>query len=262
MKKSSSLMLSYILILLVTVIASAKYEWSGIDQVALATTMAGFFFAFADYFGWDASYNQHLVDAKKEYLSTYRSYLNEVLSMANKDSEENQQAIDLLTPYLELHESVAEVLDNAKELADTIEQAKTNASTALLKFPQRMEAVAEKEQKIKKDTLVEAIGATAGFFVFFLFVIFDSLAEKFMPASSLTTVAAFAIIMLNYLAKDLLEGGMQKDVAESAALCREMKQKVTNYKEKLHNTHLLENAQKMVSEIEKHLNKEEDVDNG
>lgn len=262
MKKSNALMLSYILVLLVTVIVSAEFEWHGIDQVALATTMAGFFFAIADYFGWEASYNQHLVDAKKEYLNTYRFYLNEVLSMANKDSEEIQQAIDLLNPYLDSHESVAEVLDTAKELADTIDQAKTNASTALLAFPKRMEAVSKKERKIKNGSFVEAIGATAGFFVFFLFVIFDSLAAVFMPASSVTTVAAFAIIMLNYLAKDLLEGKMQKDVSESAALCREMKQKATDYKEKLHQTRLLENARKMVSNIEEYLSKEEDVDNG
>ncbi len=254
-------MLSYILILLATVIVSSDFNWNGIDQVALAATMAGFLFAIADYFGWVASYNQPLVDAKKEYLNTYRFYLNEVLSMARKDSKEIRQAIELLEPYQDSHESIAEVLNDAKELADVIEQTKANANTSLLNFPNRMEAVTKKQQKIKRSSLVEAIGATAGFFVFFLFVIFDPLAEAFMPGSSVTTVAAFAIIMLNYLAKDLFEGGMQKDVAESAALCREMKQKVTTYKEKLHNTHLLESAHKMVSDIEKHLNKEEDVDN-
>lgn len=262
MKKSNALMLSYISILLLTVIAGSHFEWNGIDQVALAATIAGFFFAIADYCGWDASYNQPMVDAKKEYLNTYRFYLNEVLALANKNEDELNQAMELLEPYHNSHESVAEVFDEAKELQDVINQAKTNATTALMKYPHRMEAVSKKEQKIKKSSIAETIWATVGFFVFFLLVIFDRLAEKIMPASSIVTVAAFAIIMLNYFAKDMLEGTIQKDVAESAALCCEMKENATKCKEKLQKTNFLDNAKKMVSDIEKYLNEEEDVDNG
>lgn len=240
-------MLSYILILIATVIASLEFDWHGIDQVALATTVAGFFFAVADYCGWEASYYQPMVDAQKHYLNTYRLYLNKILDFAHKDENEINQATALLEPYRNSHKSVAAVLDDVKELSDVIKQAKEKANSALISLPLRMDAVNKKEKKTTISRLAESVWATIGFLAFFLLIVFDPLAEKMMPTSSIITVAAFAIIMLNYLAKDLFEGRMQKDVDESEALCREMQETAAKYKDKIGNRKLVENAKKIIS---------------
>ena len=68
MKKSSALMLSYIVILILTICATVYSEWNGIEQVALAATVAGLFFACADYYGCWISFNQPMVDARKKHL--------------------------------------------------------------------------------------------------------------------------------------------------------------------------------------------------
>lgn len=85
MKKSSALMFSYIVILILTICATVYSEWNGIEQVALAATAAGLFFACADYFSWRASFNQPMVDVRREYLKAYETYLNEMLALATKD---------------------------------------------------------------------------------------------------------------------------------------------------------------------------------
>ena len=262
MKKSNALMLSYIIILILTLVAGSYFGWDGIDQVALAATIAGFCFAIADYYGWEASYNQPMVDAQKEYLNSYRCYLNEVLTLARKDGADIKKAIELLEPYCNSHQSVVETLDEAYDLADVIDQAKTKANSSLMNLPSKMEAVQKKERKIRRSSCTEAIAATMGFLVFFIIIIFDTLAEKLIPTSSIATIAAFILIMLNYFAKDLSEAKIQKDVSETAALTQEMKEKVAEYKVKLQETNLAENAKKMVADIEKLLNKEEDVENG
>ena len=255
-------MLSYIIILLITMFVDAFSTWSGMGQVALAATMAGFFFALADYSGWEASYNVPMIDAKKEYLESYRHYLNEVLDMANNDRAEVDEVIALLEPYRNTHESVVEVIDQIIELADVIDKAKAEATEGLEEYPIRMEELKKKQRKIQHCNRNEVIYSAMGFLVFFILIVFDGSAEQLMPIGSITTVGAFFIIMLTYFAKDILEDKAQKDVSQTKQLAHGMKEKLASYKEKLCEMNLMESAKKMISDIEKHLNKEEDVNNG
>lgn len=262
MKKSNALMLSYIIILLITIFVDAFSAWSGMDQVALAATMAGFFFAIADYAGWRASYNQTMVDSKKEYLNTYKTYLNDVLDMARKDGAVVNEVMVLLDPYRNSHESVVEVLEKNNELAAVIDRKRTEAKESLENFPNKMEDVAKKEKEIQDDNRKESIYATVGFLVFFILIIFDKFAEFLMPLGSITTVGAFCIIMLTYFSKDLYEAKSKKDIAKTAALVQEMREQAAKYRDDLHGQNLLENAKSMISAIEKSIYENEEPDNG
>lgn len=256
MKKSNALMISYILILISTIAADSLIAWDGIDQIALAATVAGCFFAIADFWGWAASFGFPMVNAQKECNNTYKHYLEEILHESRKDRSELYEAVGLLKPYANSHASVNELIDASKDLASVIEIAETTARESLIEVAKEETDLKKREKRIVRQKWYEIIFATCGFFIFFILLVFDVAVEVLLPLGSFITVITFAVIMLNYFLKDVLEDTAKKEVADLNTVRESVRQRTSAYKEEIVKVDFMQATKDVISKIKKYENAE------
>ena len=257
MKKSSALMLSYIVILILTIYAAVCSEWNGIEQVALAATVAGLFFALADLCGGGESSNRPMVDARKKHLNEYKVFLNEIYECTTKDEDDYNKAVGLLEPYRNSHKDVAEAISGLEETIKAISSVKDKANEDLAKLPKKMKAVARLEVEIKILKWMDVFFTAMGFLAFFLLVIFDTFFDLIMPRGAIITVFAFAIIMCTYYIKDLFEEKGWEAVEKTAKNTQKMKEKLEQFKAVRNTNSEFEDAQKLAATLSKYPNKED-----
>ena len=243
MKKSNTLMLAYIGILILTMVADAVSEWSGIDQVALAATVAGFFFALADYCAWEVSYVQPIVGVQKESLNACEQNLSEILECINRDKVDLHKQIALFQDYCDTNSKIEVWIDAANSYLLFADKAnsvlKTNSPVK--------KRIIWRENTILISKIAEVFWATVGFFAFFTLAIFDKLVDQFLDMGSLVTIGAFTLIMMTYFLKDIGEGQTEKQVSENEEIIGIAAEIKTNCIE-LRST-LLEKAEAISAEI-------------
>lgn len=260
MKKSSTLMLSYIIFLVATVIIRFCFGWTGLGQVALAATIAGCFFAFADLMGWYISYKKPLVEAMKEDLAIFKRYGDTAKEYIRRDIEDSRQAIELVKIYADEDERINEFISACETSAPRLQQMIEDIED----YKSEMD---ETEEELNKDTtklfgigIFEAIFAVCGFVTFFLLLCFNSIVEIVVPYGETVTVLAFAIIMLNYFLRDILEDHARKDLADINKHMQQEKANIEEIKTKMKESKYLETAQKLIELIETCKNMEDNAD--
>lgn len=260
MKKSSALMFSYILILVTTGVVDAYTDWNGLDQIALAATVAGCAFALADYFDWGATYMRTMLDKFKQLGDTQRIELLQTLDETSKDDTEIKKAIALLDPYVSTDADVAEIIDRLKKL----ERINNNLKSTAQESMEIINEIERKDEKIENRCnmmkWLESFFATLGFVIFFVLVIFDSTVEWFIHLSSRITVMAFALIMLNYFMKDVFEGFVQKMIDEIITSGENMANSRNQLNNEKTEKSILEIAMDIISDLEKPEEEEGDVE--
>ncbi len=214
MKKSNALMISYISFLVIALVSYFAFKWDGILRVSLAATIAGCLFAFADLTNWYISYRQPLVEAMYEDISVFEQYI-----VTSKDS--TQANIELAKKVIEKLEN-----DNTKQnqfgqdiiackaALETMYEQESNLNDVQEDAADIKYDLAEDRVKVKLLKILEIILAVLRFTVFFVIISFETIVDSLSPYGSVVTIIAFAVIMLNYLLRDILEEKGERNVDE------------------------------------------------
>lgn len=211
MKKSNALMLSYVIFLIISIIASCFFSWNELDKIAMAATVAGLFFAIADLINWYFSYQKEVrmsfLNSEKEVLEA----VNMALSLVEKRERESNEVITLTAPYVDKRESLkSESLEISKR-----QNGLQNAAERLSEAKEEMESVYRfsnrMSKKIDKRKDIEIVFLILGFISFFVTVVFNDVFALLLNIESYLTVIAFGIIMATYYAKEFIKNKYEKD---------------------------------------------------
>lgn len=249
MKKSNALMISYIMILVSTIISEFCMDWNGIERVALSATIAGSFFAIADFFGWAASFELPIINAQKECIHSYKSFLQDIIDDSEKDAAEVQETMKALKPYRNSHKQINDLFEACEELRDVIVSTETLANEAYDEANTSESEIIEKEGKNNIKQYLEIAFAACGFFCFFLLLVYDWAVETLLPLNSIITVITFVIIMLNYFLKDVFEDIIKKNIEGFNAVNEKVVIRKSFYKEST-KINLMKIAKEAISSIE------------
>lgn len=249
MKKSNAMMLSYIILLSITVVVDIFTVWPDMDQIALASTVAGCFFAFADLSSWYASYTLPIAESIKEEYKVVCTYYETVINAFHKNKEEANGVIELLDAFVEKDVRIEEAVCSCRKVAESANKAEKRLLDSSSDFQDLEKSIEHEVSRGKLFEKLEIILAVLGFLSFFVLVTFDSLVSFLMPINSLITVAAFIIIMLNYFLRDILEDKAKQDVAEIRAHINERNDDIKHVEEIIQPIQLLDSAKKVAEKF-------------
>lgn len=260
MKKSSTLMLSYIIFLVITIIIRIKFNWTGLGQVALAATIAGCFFAIADILNWYISYKKPLVGAMREDLLILKQYEHAAKEYICRDIEDSKQSIELLQAYADEDDRIKEFIDICKTSIPQHKQMVREIESYEFEMVVTEEELRNDAARLLGIGILEAIFATLGFVSFFVLLCFKAIVEIVIPYGETVTVLAFAIIMLTYFLRDILEDKARKDLADINKHIKQEKRNVEKIKAKMTENKCLETAKNLLELIETCKDTEENTD--
>ena len=260
MKKSSTLMLSYIIFLVLTVIIKFRFEWGGLGQVALAATIAGCFFAFADLANWYISYRKPLVEAMEEDIVIFKQYSDTVIEYIRRDIENSKQAIELVAIYADEDCRIKEFISACETSAPHFQQMIKDIEGYQSEMDEIEIALNKATKKLFGISILDVIFATCGFVIFFILLCFNSIVELVVPYGEPVTVLAFAIIMLNYFLRDILEDHAKKDLADITEHMQQEKANIEEIKTKMEESNYIDIAKRIVEFIETRKNMEDNTD--
>lgn len=262
MKKSNALMLSYIVFLVITVIANLVYGWEGISQIALAASAAGFFFAFADLSNWYVSCLLPHSEMFLENIKYLKKYDTAIDSLDNNTKKQAKEALDTLEPYVEVDPCIAEFVQECKDTLARLEQS-TSPDLELKKQVEELLTQSEKTvTKINHYKFGELGFAYLGFLVFFSLTSFDALVENIRPYESLITVAAFIIIMLTYYLRDTIDEKVKSRCEELQRDTEKIKLDIAEMEQRANRTYLTDTAKELSEMLKNDKTVEEEIENG
>lgn len=250
MKKGNTMMLSYISFLAVTLLVNVIFEWNGLERIAMSATVAGCFFAIADYFNWKATLSkyycekwheifQHLTEtnnAEKEFAEEHRRELNEVLQKALPYRDKNPdiaQVIQLVTEMLQADEEEEPELERAETILEKIKGGIVRAV---------------KDRKTFE--VAEAVLMTLGFLSFFIIIVFDYVVSLLVNYQSLATILAFIVIMCNYFSKDVTEVKFKEKLENITRQTEHNKKELAELNLKLRGLELSKTVDALIEKIE------------
>lgn len=250
MKKSSTLMLSYIIFLVVAVVVRFGFGWTGIGQVALAATISGCFFAFADLLNWYISYKKPLIKAMKEDLVVFQKYRKTAKEYMVSDIEDSKKSIEMVQKYIDEDNRVKEFVEVCRESIQNLKKMIANIDNYEFEISDMKDELDKDTERLFWSGVLEAVFAICGFIAFFVVLCFNAIVEIVIPYGETVTVLAFAIIMFNYFLRDVLEDKAQKDLADINKRIKEEKYRIEEIKANMANNKCLEPAKKLVELIE------------
>ena len=224
MKKSNALMLSYIIFLVSTLIARIFFKWDGLDRIAMATTIAGCFFAGSDYCGWRASFGKDCYDKFQELSDILVEFGTIKLDTIETENQQLSSAVDTFLPYKDEDTDITSWLIDANQLLDKNNQRKTEIQSFITKFDDLKPKITK---GLKESVNIGKVGmgcAILGFIVFFMIIAFDYFVFVITPYQAIVTIIAFVIIMFTYYRKDVYEEKWKQDLSELKKRAEEVKQ--------------------------------------
>ena len=246
MKKSNALMLSYIIFLIITLIADIFFEWNGLDEIAIAATVAGCAFALADLMGWFKSYLTNYWKSVQSTNNYVTSICEEEIDTAEEQNEEMEAALEKMTPYLDKNKKLASLRE---DLLLFIE--KNNEKIKDYK------KLIEEDYKTQKDVenqlsrcglwqILEITFITFGFVLFFIVTAFPFFIAILIPHQTIITIVAFVFIMLNYFLKDCIEENTKQKLDKLLKKAEDCKLTIDNNKARFDNLQLIESIDKAI----------------
>lgn len=205
MKKSNILMLSYMIFLAITLLANIFFNWNGLDRIAMAVTIAGCFFAFADLFNWKASFNKYSCDRMKIVHKHIVDTNNAQTELIEEREKELKYILNKATPYRDKNSKIAGIIDCATEILQQNKSKKEELLQSKLEIVDIYKDIEKEEKKIRIFEVVESVFMIFGFVLFFSIIAFDWLFFSLTNYQTLATIIAFIAIMFNYYAKDVIE---------------------------------------------------------
>ncbi len=262
MKKSNALMLSYIIFLFIAVVINLCWKWEGLNQIALATSVAGLFFAFADLAGWYLSCSLPYAELFLEDAISIKEKVHQIAETKKEARDNIDKAINLVQPYLNGRPKLNSIVQDCRDLRDDAEE-KAQTFISIEKDAETLKKKAEKYVKsLKKYHTVELVFACIGFLVFFALTVFDILIEIIAPYEAAITVLAFMIVVLCYYLRDTVEEKKKRECSALAAETKARNQECVDAKDVESSKLLLEKMRGLVDRITKQNLKKEGSENG
>lgn len=262
MKKSNALMLSYIIFLFIAVVANLFWKWEGLDQIALAASAAGLFFAFADLASWYLSCALPYAELFLEDAISIKENLHELAEVKSEAKDNIDKAISLVQPYLDGRPKLSKIVQDCMELRNTAEEK----AQRFISIEEKAELLRKKAEayvkSLKNYRIVELILACIGFLVFFILLSFDSVIEIIAPHEALITVFAFVVIMLCYYLRDTVEEKIKRDCETLAAETKARNEETIDSQDVESSKLLLKEMQGLVDRITKPNPEKEGSENG
>ena len=249
MKKSNALMLSYLIFLVIALGARIFFEWQGLERIAMAATIAGCFFAFADLASWLISYQTYYTKSLETTVS-YLFEINEVaINTANNQKKEAVGIIDIITPYKHRHKEFEDIIDYENGELEKSEKRISEAEASISECNRISTEILKHKKRIDFFKIGELILLVLGFACFFMIVVFDYFVELITKHQAIATIIAFAVIMVNYYLKDAIEDKTKQELDEMIEAAEESKAKYIELDEQYEKHNFLEKATRLVEKI-------------
>lgn len=223
MKKSNALMLSYMIFLVISIIAQIFFPWNGLDQIAMAATIAGVFFAFADLAGWYVSNQTNIENSLKETDEHIEEIYSIIIETIDMETQECSKILELIKPYREHNEHFKELSRLLQDLLETNVQRKQEAKAKLIQCQNNEGNFDKAKKKIDRMQVSEILLVILGFVTFFMMISFPYLVELLINYQSFATVIAFLVIMFTYYLRDVIEEKYKRDLEELLDLAEKKK---------------------------------------
>lgn len=212
MKKSNALMLSYIIFLVISLVAYVFCNWNGIDKIAVAATIACYFFALADYSDCKSTFNKYYCDKSKSIQSSLIDIDVAEIEFLEERKEELESILEKAVAYQGRNSRFDYVIVVANELLET-DKKDIEEYEKLIAQDTKLYEEKEKESNKKYD-VVSSVLMVLGFVSFFSVIVFDYFADWFSSTQSFLTVIAFIIIMFTYYSKDVIQSNTKAKLNE------------------------------------------------
>ena len=251
MKKSNSLMLSYMIFLVIALLSKILLGWEGLDQIAMGATVAGCFFAFADLASWYVSNSTLIHEAMEKDIISFKAYCDIRLQEFRTYNKEAKDTQKMVAPYIGQHENFERLYNLCSTRIEKAEQALKELEQTVDNGINDMQAILKKDSlEISVFRVVDMVLITLGFVVFFSLITFDSIVSWLENYQSHATLIAFTVIMLNYFLRDIIDEKTKNKVDEILATVEDQKNKTKDLEEKLDKTPLLDKAKAMITQNE------------
>lgn len=249
MKKSNSLMFSYVIFLIIALGANIFFKWDGLERIAMAAGIAGCFFAFSDLIGWYISYKTICL----EKLRTTNNYITEAfeaeLDTIEEQNEEIQNTLDAMHPYLDKSPQLCSMKEDVMQLFQNNLVSKKNFEEAVEEGYESNESIIKEESVLKTWKKIEFTFMTIGFVLLLVIVSFEDLVTILTPYQTIIAIIAFAIIILNYFLKDCIEEIMKQKLDKLQKDAEDAKSTVQKMNEDFSNLKLLESINSFIQKI-------------
>ena len=215
-------MISYMILLFITLVAKMLFNWDGLDKIALAASISGLFFAFADYFNWRLLCEEKQHDLIQGVLSQmitssekYKTYLSNKL-------EENMEILSIIgtgyTPEHPFYDTIEYIKQESSILTEHINNQTTSKEQSEELSKHASDVYIPKINRWKNNEMKLLI---LGFVLSFVVLVFNSAYTFLSALGSIVTVFSFLIILLTYFLKDIYE---DKDIKTIENAVNRMKQ--------------------------------------
>lgn len=256
MNKSNSLMWAYCIFLMVT-IAASLFSWGGITTIASGATIAGCVFSFADLTNRYLSYYRQFIEPYKEDATAQNERVLLFKNSLIDQIESAKNAIEMLYPYRDdarISRAIAGTEAYVDESKGTLSELNSIINDTVI-----TEGINAMEKGIDQLKKQEVALLVSGYVLFFCVVTFDCLENIIEPFLPTVTVFAFALIVFNYLAHDILERKANDDIAKIKLRTEENLQRAENMRAK-ETEHSFDDKAKELIEAYKSFKKEEGMD--
>ena len=224
MKKSNALMLSYMIFLVITVFVQMLSSWNGLDQIAMAATVAGFLFAITDYYGWKASFEYSIYTKYQSMTDSLMQYTKLNIDTVQNQNSELTKALTSLSPRKNEDSRIEQCIKNIENILAKNKERLEGYEESLKACDNLYSTVDAGLRDSKKHRTTEFIFEVLGFVCFFAILAFNYLVFVITPYQSIATVVTFALIMLNYYMKDEYQKRKEQETDELFEIVKKQEQ--------------------------------------
>ena len=249
MKKSNALMLSYMIFLVLSILAQIIFHWEGLDRIAIAATIAGCFFAFSDLSNWCVSYNLPIIEAMQKDVENIKDIGKTAVSLIESQTKEVNEVIELVEPHVGVIPQIDTILEKSRLLLQINEDRENEVQDANQRCEEIQKELDKEKRKLHIIKKMEILFATIGFIFFFSLVSFNRVLDFFYPYQEITTVLTFVIIMLTYFLRDIFEEKAKQQIDEISMHIDDGNKKISELSDKAKQTLLLDKIKILVERL-------------
>lgn len=250
-------MLSYMIFLGVAILAQIAFGWDGLNRIAIAATIAGCFFAFADLAGWYISHKTPLIDTLQKEFEVGEDHYFALLDSITLNEQEAENIIQLLSEHRNRGSNIGSMIETSTNFIGKLNQCRTSLDDARNQNLILLRRISKSRKNASIISKVEASLMTIGFVLFFSLIAFDWLLSILSPHQELATVLAFIVIMLNYYLREILEEKTENVVNEMLTEIDSRRKNVEDLRGSFEETPMFDIVKKFVDELEQEDKREE-----
>lgn len=249
MKKSSTFMLAYIILLFISIGMAVCTEWDAIERISVAATVAGYFFALADLLGWmQATQIPAFIAVVKEQEALAKRQKSD-LQLVRKRIREMKRALEYLKSLNNKNEKIRSLQDKHTTILASFEELECEMQRLSADIEELCNHNAKMIKRYRLFKPAEDILFTLGFLEFLVILVFDNYLQHMLPQSSIISVLAFAIIMSTYFVKDLLDEKYAKQITDSKQKIEMCKTEIEQNKAELKEKPLFDEIKRQADDI-------------